>query len=278
MKTKFSLRIKFAAALFVLIVLSACTKTKENAKLESEPSTVRIEYSNLINGYKVTAIWKPVYVKHGCAYGAAIVEFYNPKDSVKFDVTNGYFAIDIKKLPFSYDKDSLKVVRFNETNITLLYKEMNNKTNENFGNTWEPFFFQDVDFDNVKDLIMEEYGQGQRAGACFRAYKLDEKGQREEQIFNITYVEPFFSLDNNSKIDYANKRIEIVRCCGSCAYETKIYSIDEKESSSYGGNKFFLEFIKQEKYNSDEGKCYEETYRIIDGSKVFESQREIVNN
>jgi len=274
MKKIFKLRINSSVVLLTLILLSSCTKKKEPIKTESKLNSVCVEYSNLINGYKVTAIWKPVSVVRSMVVGPAIIEFRNPKDSIVFNVTIDCFAIDAKKVHFSCDKDSVNVTKFNQQNITLLYEEKNHESDENFGNTNEAFFFQDVDFDNVKELIMREFANGQRWCSTFKVHKLNKDGQCENALSDITFDEPFILLDQMSKIDYVNKRIEIYSSGGSCSNETKVYRIDDEATASYGKTKMMVEFIKVDKYNSDEGKCYEETYRIIDGSKVFESQKE----
>ena len=136
-----------------LTLLSSCTNRQTK---NTEAKVVTIEYSNEINGYSVKVIWKPKAVRYRHTKGPAIIEFHNKKDGTSFTLTNNNFGIFNSKLPFSYSKDSMEIISLNQNDIKLVYDENNLKSEENFGTTNEPFFFQDLDFDAIKELVIVE--------------------------------------------------------------------------------------------------------------------------
>jgi hypothetical protein len=251
-----------------LTLISSCAN---NQTKNTETTVVTIEYSNEINGYSVKVIWKPKEVRYSHTKGPAIIEFYNKKDSTSFTLTNNNFGILNSKLPFSYSTDSTEIISLNQNDIKLVYVENNLKSEEDFGTTNEPFFFQDLDFDNIKELVIVEIGNGQRGVASFKAYKL-EYGDIQSELYGITNVEPFKSLDEMSKIDYVNRRIIIYGSGGVCASGSEIYKL---QPSNYEENKFVLETVIVEERDDNLNKCYELKYKIINQSKQLISKKEI---
>ena len=253
-----------------LTLLSSCTNRQTK---NTEAKVVTIEYSNEINGYSVKVIWKPKAVRYRHTKGPAIIEFHNKKDGTSFTLTNNNFGILNSKLPFSYSKDSMEIISLNQNDIKLVYDENNLKSEENFGTTNEPFFFQDLDFDAIKELVIVEIENGQRGVASFKAYKL-EYGDIQSELYGITNNEPFKSLDEMSKIDFVNKRIIIYGSGGACASGYEIYKLIPSKND-YEKNKFVLEAIIEEQSDDNLSKCYELKYKIINQSKQLISKKEI---
>lgn len=241
-----------------LIVLTSCAKAKDN--------TVVIEYSNKINGYKVKSTWKPQIVRYNHVIGPAIIEFCDEQDILIFTVVNNNFSVLKRKLPFSYDKDSLKIEDIRENLISLIYKEPKLNDEKRFGTTDEPFFFEDIDFDNEKELLIAEVDNGQRGVATFKAYKQGDRTQNQSN--DITDRDPFLSLDEMTKIDYENRNIILYGSGGYCYDHYRIYS----KKSSYG-----FEFIGEivEERDDSLNKCYELKYKIIGESRELLTKREM---
>lgn len=255
---------------FAFTLISSCAKSQTK---NDEIKIVTIEYSNEINGYTVKVIWKPNVVRYSHTKGPAILEFHNIKDSTSFTLTNNNFSILNSKLPFSYSEDSLEIVSLNQSEIRLVYEEKNLKSWYTFGTTNEPFFFQDLDFDNIKELILGEIDNGQRGVASFKAYKF-EYDEIQSELYGITNIEPFKSLDEMSKIDYTNKRIIIYGSGGDCASGSEIYKLLPSKND-YEGNKFILETVIEEERDDNLNKCYELKYKVINQTKQLISKREI---
>lgn len=245
-----------------LISFCASCQTKN-----TETKVVTIEYSNEINGYAVNVVWKPKAVSYSHTKGPAIIEFYNKKDSTSFTLTNNNFSILNSKLPFSYSADSTEIISLNQNNFKLVYDENNLKSEYSFGTTNEPFFFRDIDFDNIKELIIVEIDNGQRGFATFKAYNFDEYGEIQSED-GFTNIEPFKSLDELSKIDYVNKRIIIYGSGGICAGSFEIYKLQPSKN-------IILETVIEQHRDDYLHKCYELTYKVIKQSKQLISKKEI---
>ena len=253
-----------------LTLLSSCANSQTK---NAETKVVTIEYSNEINGFSVKAIWKPNTVRYSHTKGPAIIEFYNKKDSTTFTLTNNNFGILNSKLPFSYSEDSLEIISLNQNDIKLVYDENNLKSEYSFGTTNEPFFFFFFFFDNIKKLIIGEIGNGQREVASFKAYKF-EYNDIQSELYGITNIEPFKSLDEMSKVDNINKRIIIYGSGGICSSGSEIYKL-QPSKNDYEGNMFILETVIVEERDDNLNKCYELKYKVINQSKQLISKKEI---
>ena len=243
-----------------------------------DPSLVTINYSNEINGYTVQVLWKPMVVRNNHTKGPAILEFYNNNDSTSFFLTNNHFGIENRKLPFTYSEDYLDIVSLDETEIELEYHEDYLISDYSFGTTKEPFFFQDLDFDEKEELVFVEIDNGQRGVASFKAYKFDYSDLinlgLQPELNGITSKEPFKSLDEMSVVDYKNQQIRLNKSGGRCANGFEVYKI-QPGMNEFDGNSFFLETIVEEHSDEKSNKCYELTYKVNGLAKQLLSKKEI---
>jgi hypothetical protein len=256
-----------------VISIGASGQTKN-----SNPNVVTINYSNEINGYSVRIFWKPIEVRNTHTKGPAILEFYNNNDSTSFFLTNNHFGIENRKLPFTYSEDYLDIVSIDENEIGLEYHEDFLISEYSFGTTNEPFFFQDLDFDDREELIFVELANGQRGLASFKAFKFDYSEYNnlglQPELYGITSKEPFKSLDEMSEVDYLNQQIKLYKSGGSCANSYEIYKL-QPGKNEFEGNSFFLETLVEEYKDEKSKKCYELTYSVIGQSKKLLSKKEI---
>ena len=145
-----------------------------------------------------------------------------------------------------------------------------------FGTTNQPFFFQDLDFDTIEELVFLEIDNGQRGIASFKAYKF-ENSELQPDRYGITSIEPFRSLDEMSTVDYLTKRITIYKSGGNCANIHEIYKL-QPAKNDYEANSFVLETIIEEQRDEKSNKCYESTYSVIGQSKKLIAKKELPNN
>lgn len=235
---------------------------------ENKNGIIQIDFSNAVNGYQIKAFWKPVKTNINHVIGPAIIEFYNTKDSTSFSITNNNFSILKNKLSFTYSDNEQEIIALNNTSITLSYNERNLKSEENFGTTNEPFFFQDLDFDNKEELILAEVGNGQRSGTSFKVYHL-----YEEDALESTNHEPFASLDEFSKVDHKRKEIIIYGSGGYCYNSYLIYKL--LPINNYNQNEFVLDTIVEEERDDNQNKCYELVFKVINQRKQLISKKEV---
>jgi hypothetical protein len=238
-----------------------------------EPNGVSISYSSVINGYSVYVLWKPMVVSNNRTIGPAILEFYKVDEPYSFFLTNNHFGIENSKLPFTYSEDGLGIISINEYEIYFGYDNDDLESAYSFGTTNQPFFFQDLDFDKIEELVFVESENGQRGVASFKAYKF-ENSELQPDRYGITSIEPFKSLDEMSKIDYLTKRITIYNSGGNCANSYEIYKL-QLAKNEYEENSFTLETRIEEQRDEKSNKCYELTYSVIGQSKKLLSKKEI---
>lgn len=238
-----------------------------------EPNGVSISYSSVINGYSVYVLWKPMVASNNRTIGPAILEFYKVDEPYSFFLTNNHFGIENSKLPFTYSEDGLGIISINEYEIYFGYDNDDLESAYSFGTTNQPFFFQDLDFDKIEELVFVESENGQRGVASFKAYKF-ENSELQPDRYGITSIEPFKSLDEMSKIDYLTKRITIYNSGGNCANSYEIYKL-QLAKNEYEGNSFTLETRIEEQRDEKSNKCYELTYSVIGQSKKLLSKKEI---
>lgn len=235
---------------------------------------IKIKYQNKINSFSVDAVWKPEKVSYNHVVGPAIVTFKNDSEEIKFSVSINKFSILKSQLPFSYSSDEFQITKFNKTIIELIY-DANKFTNDesDFGKTNVPFFFQDIDFDNEKELIFTEIDNGQRGVATFKVFGFDY-GDLESELYGKTYKEPYISLDEMSKIDYDKKRIIIYGSGGICNGSYTFYELLSAKNE-YDKNSFHKIGEILEVRDDNANKCYQKTYKIIEERKELVSTKQI---
>ncbi len=263
-------RLRLFTLSIALTVISACAAGQTTYY---EPNGVTIAYTNEIKGYSVSVLWKPLVVSNNRTIGPAILEFYKIDEPYSFYLTNNHFGLENSMLPFSYSEDGLSITSFNKYEINLEYNEDDLGTDYSFGTTNAPFFFQDLDFDKIEELVLVEIENGQRGVASFKAYKFDGSELLPDRN-GITTIEPFNSLDEMSKVDYLTKRITIYNSGGNCANSYEIYKL-QPAKNEYEGNSFVLETVIEEQIEEKSNKCYELTYSVIGQSKKLLSKMEI---
>lgn len=208
---------------------------KETSK--ENDGIVKIEYAEPINGFKVSITWIPKEIQYSFAKGPAIIELFNIQDSTISTFTANALAIDLARLPFEYNSDTTAITN-TPGNVKLSYAKDLEFRDDGFGTQVEPFFFQDVNFDNKKELIITEYGTGQRGT---NNYKIAETS-------NIEFLNsPFSELDDLSLIDYKNKTITIRGSGGACDGTTEIYK-QKTYYENYNGVKYSYSKIELDTY------------------------------
>lgn len=247
---------KKQSALLILVFL--CIPLNSFAEDEqSDNNIVNLKYNNIINNMRVEVIWKPNNLWHDYVIGPAIIQFTNTKYGTSSTVVNNNLGIlekrltgllNIKKID---DIGNYNIQSIANKSINLEYKKSELKDGRfTFqGATDEPFFFYDIDFDNKKELIVSEMFNGQRFCSTFKAYKFSEDQAIKvikEDLYQITYDEPYISLDELSTVNTSNKTIEIFLSAGAVGSESKIYKLDSVKDD-YGNNKYILDKIIEHK-------------------------------
>lgn len=247
--------------LILFLILISCTKQNKNesvndeikstkSNLDKKNNEITIEYSAPIKGYNVSVKWliRGKLEAQGSANfkGPAILTFENIKTKEIFWAIHPEFTIDI-------DQENLKYITVvknefvkNES-FTQVSKYINpkftkvgtSKEEEGFGYTYIPFFFQDVDFDDVDELILTYATTNEKGGATNKVFKKDNEGEfsemNNEPFTNFSgfyYGNPSADAYSYTTIDYKNKTITQYQLSGAGGSGEIIYEFKKADYDS----------------------------------------------
>ena len=165
-----------------------------------------IQYNQPVEGYTVTGVCFPLAgYDRGREHelvGKAILHFESEDNH--FDIYNEYFSDStlyyVNEQPFA-DRQVL--------HLDYLPK----KADEYLGyNT--PFFFQDVDFDGIKELLLNNWRCGIRHSNHYEVYKIEDRKAR------LLTAPPFDEMDDSmTRFDSIQQTIRLVEGSAMEAYE-----------------------------------------------------------
>lgn len=185
-------------------------RNKEFKELESHIPRFYIKYKQPINGYTVK-----VMVESIDEPSRAILEF-SKDGKVAFTLENRYFYES------ALDGDRKKMFKNGVYNVDYKIRK-----NERFSGDLDkgvPFFFQDVNFDDAKELVFSLWGQGQRHTSVYKVYSVNDDA--EDILYQITDNELFNKLDDFTKFDQKNKTITLFCDGGASNYTEFIYKLN----------------------------------------------------
>ena len=253
--------------LLLFLTLTSCSKqNKKESYNEQIKSTVNnldkrnneiiIKYSNPIKGYNVSAKWLirgKIEAQFSNNFkGPAILTFENIKTKEIFWVLHPEFTIDIDQENLKYitvvDDEFVKNESFTQvcTYIKPKFEKVGtSKEEEGVGYTYIPFFFQDVDFDDVDELILTYATTYEKGGSKNKIFKKDDYENLEfsemtnEPFTNFSgfyYGNPIADAYSYTIIDYKNKTITHSGMSGAGGRGEIIYEFKKSE----GGDDYHL--------------------------------------
>lgn len=119
-------------------------------------------------------------------------------------------------LPIQISKNKKWIVGIKKRILKLKYNANYTSTEKykigNFGTTKVPFFFQDVNLDGLKELVIPKLNSGQRGVAIFKLYEV-KNGKLLKNKNSFRLKKPYTVLDEMTKF-YPEKRKIIQHCSG----------------------------------------------------------------
>lgn len=261
------INVRFIVISLVISLFISC-KNKEKydfSEAETEVSTettqnnnqdgiIIFDFKEQVGKYKVKVYWFPTEVINGTGEvnGSAIIKLQNLDTKETNTITTNYFvpyrnsiegndiSIKIPKLAalLSVDVKERELKSVKSGTIIVEKKD----------DIWTNLSFEDVNFDGKDELLLTEFGAGQRFCA-------------NEKVFDLSFgidemnYEPFNQIDDMATLDKAKKEIIIHASGGACGSSNYTY---KKDSDGW------FELVETEEFESDEksGDCYGYTYKI----------------
>ena len=188
-----------------------------------EAKSVILTYNAPIEGFEVTAYWRPHEKMAGYVIGPAIIEFRHKDPDKTFSVTNNRFGLpDTAEWTKTATFVDGYFSKTSQSRVLLDY--VGPKITDHLPST--SFFFVDLDFDGKKELVMTEIANGQRFRNTYRVYQPDCLSRR---IDEIACRVPFASLDSASRIDFKNRTIHIFNSSSAQEWEERVYKFEAGE-------------------------------------------------
>ena len=230
---------------------------------------IKFRFKEILNHqFLVEGVWTPQGGEPGHA---------GPAELVLKDIHNGSKAnINIRYFSLGFDDfEGLDIVLrkgddfYYNPNVNLdktylvNYYDLDRMSLWNYKHQWypQPIFFEDINFDDKKELIALDWMGGQRFNHEYEIYQITT-------LDNQTQLTPYYptkeAIDSSTEFDRTNKTIRTWHSGGTCSYSNYKYQ--------YDGQKYrFVEYIKAEvlDWDTKAQRCHRLVYDIWDGEKVL---------
>ena len=227
---------------------------------------IKIHFTDLIEDrYIVDVQWFPDNGLAPFLTGPAIITFNIKGDALSwFTKLTGFFHIP----NFEVDWEKIN----NGGVFEMKYSDFNNQSTlkelaKGLYSLETPFFFEDVNFDGTKELIITEARNGQRGRNAYKVYSIDEFGP-EIDLYDITNTLPYVKFDSSTEFNAKDKTITLYYSGGACSSSSETYQAVD----GYGAVKFRLIKGWETYYWDDDGNnigCHIKTYDIVNGREVL---------
>ena len=177
---------------------------------------VHVQFTDVIEEkYTVDVYWYPDEMLAPRLTGSAVIRFSLEPEYNSFSVLTNYFHLPVVLYPSSSDRKRNIKFKYSELAKSSLIDELEDGT--------QPFFFEDVDFDGYKELVVAEPMNAQRHGTAYKVYNLRKDGSIFIDLYDITNVEPYKSFDSFTTFDKENETITIFGSGGACTVSIDTY-------------------------------------------------------
>jgi hypothetical protein len=265
---------KYTFLLLTLFLLNIASYANEDAweSFFDGSKTIHLKFTDVIDDkYTVNVLWNPNdgnvprlvgpatirFVKDsGSTFSVSVDAFHLPLDVLnklgllKFDDSGDYHTLPV-------DLTKVYPVEYNTIGKDSLF--------DSFHGNNVPFFFEDIDFDGKDELIVVDFGNGQRRVDDYKVYKPTYKNGN---MYNLAIDKPFDMLDQKTAFNKENRTIDVFLSGGACGSTNEKFKLI--------GNKYVaIEFTDWDYYIRDGGSvCVESNYVVIDGVRVLKSKSE----
>ena len=274
---------KLVIALLVLVI-SSVTLADEKRKLLYEAldgsKSIKFKFNEtFLGGYKVEGEWTP-NGEEASLGGPSIIKFYKDDTQEKFQVFialssmnfNHFNGLNLtlddgETFNASVDLDKTYSLNYSDFYPMSLWRTHADITdNEDFYDNEPPFFFEDLDFDGIDELITVEIRAGQRWSNEYIVHKKRENNQGVIEYKPFWYTE--HNIDDLTKFDKNNKLLTFIGSGGACWNNYDIYKFEKVKYNLIASETERDVIVNPGKEDSFLA-CENSVFDIIDGNKVL---------
>ena len=271
---------------FLLINPVAQAQEDERKSFFDGTKTIHLKFVDVINDkYTVNVLWTPDDGHVPALVGPATIRFVRDGGgvfSVSADAFHMPFEVLWKLGLIKYEDSSKHDGHTAEVDLTKVYPVKYDSLRKPvlFDNSHRydglktggstPFFFEDIDFDGKDELIVVDFGTGQKRVDEYTVYKSGEIPSRkityrpvyqDSSIYNLASPEPFNMLDQKTAFNKENRTIEVFLSGGACGSTNEKFKLVDGKYKS----------IKFTEWIPVEGACAETVYGMREGKRVLKS-------
>ena len=199
MKSRLVLLIAIFVSLGIIYALLNAEKEQINSNeqpMEKNQVCVKLVYDKPIEGYEVTADWQPFEVKD-CETGYITINFRDISTGKEFQYIN-------REKFSSYHTDLITSAEnfdcYKDGEVYHIeYATKPNSFEESPIDYYLPFQFYDVDFDGEKELLINDYYQGQQ-GNNYEVFEIADSGLVAKKHAPFNSVDNMMTFDSQSRI------------------------------------------------------------------------------
>jgi len=228
---------------------------------------IKIHFTDLIEDrYIVDVEWFPDNGLAPFLTGPANITFTLKESNKSFTLrTEFYHSPDFQVDWGKINNGEVFEMKYSDFNNQSTLKELTSK--KSIWSLDTPFFFEDVNFDGTKELLITETRGGQRFTHEYKVYSIDEFGALNSP-YNITNSMPYVKFDGFTKFNPEDKTITLYYSGGACSSSSETYQAVD----GYGAVKFKLikkvDYDYQDKNGNYIG-CHIYTYDVVNGREVL---------
>ena len=237
---------------------------------------IQIHFTDLIEDrYIVDVEWFPDNGLAPFLTGPANITFTLKESNKSFTVrTELYHSPDFEVDWEKINNGEVFEMKYSDFYNLSTLKELASK--EGIYSLETPFFFEDVNFDGKKELIITEKRNGQRGRDAYKVYSIGEF-RPEIDLYDITNSLPYVKFDSSTEFNPKDKTITLYYSGGACSSSSETYQAVD----GYGAVKFKLikkiDYDYQDKNGNYIG-CHIYTYDVVNGREVLiESESGLVD-
>lgn len=215
MKSRLVLLIAIFVSLGIIYALLSAEKEQINSNeqpMEQNQVCVKLVYDKPIEGYEVTADWQPFEAKD-CETGYITINFRDISTGKEFQYIN-------REKFSSYHTDLITSAEgfdgYKDGDVYHIeYVTKPNPFEESPIDYYLPFQFYDVDFDGEKELLINDYYQGQQ-GNNYEVFEIADSGLVAKKHAPFNSVDNMMTFDSQSRIITFYTHSGVYYSCSMC--------------------------------------------------------------